>query len=654
MPPSVSTKAILQPEFRRLGGDDFLREVSFDRVSANKESRTIDFSFSSEAEVLQWRGYETLEHSSEAVDLSRLKKKAAFRDTHSGDQVGVVESAELDTKEKKLRGKVRFSTNARAEEIWNDIVNGIRNGVSIRYQVDKVQQMGERDGIPVYRVIKWKPIHVSTEPDPADENVGPGRALNQPDDSKAFDNMRILRDPAATEPAGGAAASATVAPPPPTSSSGNRAEIVTAKNEGAESERNRIIEIQAMAAKQRSKYPEVDKAAEKYIKESRSVDDFRKFILEELWKAEPVTTPPEIGMTQKEVRSFSLLKACREMAHKTNPQLTGLEKEACDEMAKRIRRAPKDTRAFIIPEEVSRFHDEMLWQECLRQMFSGARAQNVTTGTAGGFTVNTQMMPLIEFLRNRTVLGRMGITILDGLVGDLQFPVQTGGATAYWVSETGAITDSEATFGQKNMTPHRLGASVPFTMQFLAQTSLSADAFLRNEMDIVLALKKDLAGLLGTGVGGEPLGLANTPGINATVTYGGAADWADIVQHETGINVDNADIGTMGFIIDAATTGKWKTKLKDSVAGADYLINSMTQTINGYRWERTQQIATASQSFFGVWSQLLLGQWAGREVTVDNITLAKQGQHQIIMNEFCDFLVRQPLAFNVSTDSAAQ
>lgn len=641
---------ILQPEFRKLGGDDFLREASFDRASIKEDERTIDLSFSSEAEVLQWRGFETLEHTPGAVDLGRLKNKASVRDSHFGDQVGVVESAELHPTERKLRGTVRFSKNARADEIWKDVVDGIRTGVSIRYQVEKVQQMGERDGTPVYRVTKWKPIHVSLEPDPADDSVGVGREKTQPDDSKAFENMRILLDssPPAAPAGGGGTTTVTSPAAPPAAPPAN---IEQTRHLAIEEERTRISEIRAIAAKQRTKYPEVDVAADKAIKEGWTLDKMRTFVLEELWKAEPVTTP-EIGMTDKEARRFSLLKACREMAHPREPKLTGLEKESCEAMAKQIRRQPKDSRAFVIPEEVSRLHDQMLWQECLRQMF--ARAQNVGTASAGGFTVDTQMMPLIELLRNKTVLGRMGITILDGLVGDLTFPVQTGGATAYWVSETGAITDSEATFGQKAMTPHRLGASIPFTMQFLAQTSLSADAFLRNEMDIVLALKKDLAGLLGTGVGGEPLGVANTTGINATVTYGGAATWADIVEHETGINVDNADIGTMGFVLSGATVGKWKTILKDSVAGADYLINSTNALVNGYNYERTQQISSANQSFFGVWSQLLLGMWAGREVTVDNITLAKQGQHQIIMNEFCDFLVRQPLAFNVSTDSAAQ
>ena len=40
------------------------------------------------------------------------------------------------------------------------------------------------------------------------------------------------------------------------------------------------------------------------------------------------------------------------------------------------------------------------------------------------------------------------------------------------------------------------------------------------------------AALHGAG-GAEPIGLAVTSGINATVTYGGAATWADVVEHET-------------------------------------------------------------------------------------------------------------------------
>jgi hypothetical protein len=185
---------------------------------------------------------------------------------------------------------------------------------------------------------------------------------------------------------------------------------------------------------------------------------------------------------------------------------------------------------------------------------------------------------------------------------------------------------------------------------------MDAESFIRNDANRVLLIEKDRAALLGSGANGQPLGLANTSGINATVTYGGAAEWTDVVEHETGIADDNADIDAMAFILGVTTVGKWKTKLKDSVAGANYLINGAGDSMeaNGYPVLRTKQVGSAAQSFFGCWSQLIMGSWSGLEVIVDPFTLKKSGQVEITFNELCDILVRQPLAFNVSTDSAAQ
>ena len=148
----------------------------------------------------------------------------------------------------------------------------------------------------------------------------------------------------------------------------------------------------------------------------------------------------------------------------------------------------------------------------------------MTTATAGGFLVETDMGPMIELLRNQPQVIAAGATSLGGLVGDVALPTHVSGATAYWVSETGTLTDSQSVFGQKKLTPKRLGSTIPYSTQFLAQASIDAESFIRGDAVRVLALEKDRAALLGSGVNGEPLGVANTEGINQKVTYGGAAD----------------------------------------------------------------------------------------------------------------------------------
>lgn len=632
----------------------------------DKEKGTVRLSISSDVPYLRydWRSqqyfYEVLDHA-KGLDTTRLKAGTSLLYNHNRD-VLLGRNTFVGVMDGKAVVDALISKAPDVESYRVKIEEGILTDSSVGYTVDdEGEEIGEKDGIPIIKV-GWMAHEASLVTIPADQSVGIGRdhnpAWNVPAEGKVplkeieitsekdVDATRNNENTRTTEKTNMETPASPAAPEV-------KVDLVKERGDAVSNERERVKKINDYvgALKNPAWKEAAATVAVKAIETGTDFDTFRTDAINSFEGVRQAVETPEIGMTDKEVKRFSFLGAIRQMA--TKGRLEGFEKETCEAAQKQMRRELSDSRSFVLPAEVSRHQDEQMLFNLLRSMTGRTRAQNAGSGPAGGYTIETQYGALVELLRNRTVLGKLGITILDGLVGDFVMPVQTGGAIAYWVSETGTITDSEAAFGQKAMVPHRLGASIPFTMQFIAQSSLSVDAFTRNELDIVMALKKDAAGLLGTGLGGEPLGVANTPGINATVTYSGAAAWADVVEHETGIAVDNADIGSMGFVLDAAAVGKWKTILKDSVAGAGYLIGE-GMTANGYPVERSNQISAAHQSFFGVWSQLLLGIWAGREITVDNITLAKSGQHQIIMNELCDFLVRQPLAFNVSTDSAAQ
>lgn len=601
------------------------RDALFARESVNVDARTVTLSFSSEAPVERYYGNEVLGHGMSECNLTRLNNKAALLCNHNPDeQIGVVERAWIQ--DGKGYCEVRFSKGEDGEECFQDVQDGIRTKVSVGYRVHALRLTGETGGVETYRVTSWEPYEVSLVSIPADDSVGVGRAAAESETEVTITipetmkrNLLLNADPTGSGGGGG-----TAAPP--------KIEV----NESAirKSEQARAGEILAIAGRFQVK-PE---DAQRFISEGKSVDEFRQHVLENQTRTSPLKAEdPNIGLNEKEKSSFSVRKAIFELSR--GGELSGLEKEASDAACKRYKIEP-NARGFVIPHDVA------------------TRSTHVAgTNTLGGFTVATQHGSMIEYLRNRTALGQLGVTAINGLVGNLAFPVQTGGATGYWVSETGNITGSNATFGQKVMTPHRVGAQIPFSLQLLAQSAVDIESFVRNELMTVLALKKDLAGFVGTGAAGEPLGLANTTGINATVTYSSAATWADVVEHETGIAVDNGDISAMKFALDAATVGKWKTILKDSVAGAGYLIEGGgdRMTANGYQVVRTNQIATAHQSFFGCWDQLLVGSWAGQQVVVDPYgSNATAGTITVTVQEMCDFLVRQPLAFNVSTDSAAQ
>jgi HK97 family phage major capsid protein len=164
---------------------------------------------------------------------------------------------------------------------------------------------------------------------------------------------------------------------------------------------------------------------------------------------------PNIGMNPQEIRQYSLVKAI-------NAAATGdwrnarLELEASEAVAKRMGITPQ---GLFVP------YDWMAGEQ--RDVVKG-------TATAGGHTVATNLLAqnFIDLLRNRMVLQQAGITVLSGLVGDVAIPRQTGGATAYWVAESGAPTESLQAFDQVTMNPKTLGAFTDMSRRLLKQSSL--------------------------------------------------------------------------------------------------------------------------------------------------------------------------------------
>jgi len=90
------------------------------------------------------------------------------------DQVGVVESVEIGD-DRVGRAVVRFGRSKRANEIFNDVTDGIRKFISVGYDVLKVVKEGD----DIYRAVSWMPVEISIVPVPADVTVGIGRSSCQ-------------------------------------------------------------------------------------------------------------------------------------------------------------------------------------------------------------------------------------------------------------------------------------------------------------------------------------------------------------------------------------------------------------------------------------------------------------------------------------------
>jgi ATP-dependent Clp protease protease subunit len=228
--------------------------------------------------------------------------------------------------------------------------------------------------------------------------------------------------------------------------------------------------------------------AKRFIKEGKSKAEFVEAMLTEKYNAKPVdaATTAFIGMSEKEKRQYSLLRAIRGMwlLREEGKSFDGLEKEASDAVAKLIGRNPN---GFFLPEDIMTFNPQAIMQ--------------VGDPAKGGYTVATEILTgeMVELLRNKTYVARLGARQLSGLVGNIAIPRVTGGATAYWLPETGTVTPSDQAFGQIALMPHRLVASTAYTKELLIQSSINVEAFIRDDLMATLAIALDFAAIAGTG-----------------------------------------------------------------------------------------------------------------------------------------------------------
>lgn len=641
------------------------RSLTFDRNSVNEANRTVEFSFSSDIELERWPGtIEVLDHSQDAVDLSRLQNGAQLLFNHDRDNyIGVVERAWIGS-DRKGRVIVRFSEHDEAEKIWRDVKAGILRNVSVGYLILEVKLTEEREnGTDVYRVTRWQPYEVSIVTIPADTSVGVGRAarsfFTKPKPSKPKNVMTRDQMIQALRAAGHTVADdiseadltalfqRSLAGPPATAPAAPQAPITTGTEQrDGQSERDRVRAILA-AGRQ---YTAQDLAQEA-LEKGHTVEQFRTALIEHVDKRNKAVvdgTKP-IGMTDKESRDFSFIRLFRVLCatepsdKERHAKAAGLELAACRAAADQM--THRNARGTVIPIDV------------LLQPMVGQRADTIIgSKTGAGYTnvsnaaITTTLMQssFIDMLRNRSVLMQL-ISEMNGLVGNLDIPKHLTGSTAEWIGEDEAAGKSDLTFGIISLRPKTLSNRGELTRKMLLQDSLGVEALLRQDLARSLALEIDRAGFYGSNANNQPKGLNQYTINSGTWAVANQPSFAKLVEMETAISADNADVQNMSYVANSAFRGHAKTTLK--FTGVSGTIWEPGNTVNGYRTEISNQIQ-AGHVFFGNWADLIVGMWGGLDVLVDPYTHSDKGRVRITQFQDLDYAVRREESFALFTNPA--
>lgn len=633
------------------------------------ETRTVEISVSSEEPVERWFGNEVLDHSEKSVDLSFMSGGSAplLLNHDRRQQVGVIERAWIE--KKRMKATIRFGRSATAEEILNDVMDGIRSNISVGYRIDEVHEDKKTDTVTV---TNWYPYEASIVAIPADVTVGVGRAAyakarkdNDMPDPVVDNNSNV--DGAVQTPAPPAQNRQQPAPLPGTpddvqysarnvmSDNGPRAvQFSEAQLTERMTERaNEVVEIYALGAAHNIDRAETDK----FVREGKSLTEFAGYVRASIDPDKPLRND-EIGMTKKEARQFSIFRLARaydDNATKAVRDAAAFEIEAVAAAmdadvsgveAKGVRMPREVLSDWIIPgtymhAQLARSRDERMYHQERTLNTSDDSSLVPQDYRAGSF---------IDVLRN--IMGPMnaGATVLGGLSGNLDIPKKLTASAAAWLSAEGDnASASEATYGLVSLRPKDLAVYTDITRRMRQQASPDIENLTRMDILMAMALGADLAALEGTGTGGQPEGVLNVTGIGKPTAFAGVnPTFAEVVALETAVADDNALFGNLAYIGRTNMRGALKTTTKD--AGSGQFVMGSGDELNGYRYVPSNQ-GTDGNLYFGNWSDLLIGMWGTLDLNFDRAALALSDGLRIIAFQTMDMAVRHAQSFAYNNDT---
>ena len=334
-----------------------------------------------------------------------------------------------------------------------------------------------------------------------------------------------------------------------------------------------------------------------------------------------------------EVKNYSFGKAIREMV--TLGHLTGYEAEMHEE----AKRENPSLEGIGVPSMIIN----------PRAALAASSSPVVPTDTTG----------FIDALRAKLVLAQAGAQFLTGLKGNVSIPKKTAGS-ATWEGEVDASADAGMSLAAVTMSPKRLSAYQTLSKQLLIQSPYNVEQILRNDLISAIQIGVDAAGIEG-GAASTPTGILNYTGIGSVAggTNGLAPTFANIVDLEKEVAVDNADLGRLAFL----TNPKVRAKLKQTAVGTDMRMvwGEASNMLLGYDAHVTTQVPSdlnkgtstgvCSAIIFGNFNDLIIGQWGGLDIVVDPYTAASNAQVKVYIHSFWDVLIRHAESFAAMKDA---
>ena len=154
------------------------------------------------------------------------------------------------------------------------------------------------------------------------------------------------------------------------------------------------------------------------------------------------------------------------------------------------------------------------------------KALLASVGASGGFFVPPDYMPdYVEILRAKAQVRAAGPRTLPMPRGTMRLPAQTSAAQASYGAEDRRIPVSQPGTGALVASYKKEVGLVPISNDLMRFADPAIDAFVRDDLVKVMALREDLAFLIGDGTQDSPRGFLSFANARAVATGGTPGNW---------------------------------------------------------------------------------------------------------------------------------
>lgn len=267
------------------------------------------------------------------------------------------------------------------------------------------------------------------------------------------------------------------------------------------------------------------------------------------------------------------------------------------------------------------------------------RAYTVTD--EGTDVVGTDVFDIFAPLRAKNVLTDAGVRVITGIKNNVQVPV-FGATEAKFANEVANASDGTGAITSVKLSPKRVTAKVPVSLELLAQDSIGIENMIREDLqNAVYAAVEDK--VFGRQAESTDVYAGIINGV-ANASISDVSTFAALTNMEATVETANVDVSKCKYVVSPSGRGKLRAMPKSAKTTELTMQNG---EIDGTEVLSTGHLNDVSVNvIYGDWSNIVVGAWDNVQIdTVRDTASLSAGTVNLIVNAYVDVKCARKNAF---------